>query len=400
VDAVMVRFFATGFALMFGGWFSVVGTAQVPATISYGSLAPVTSSTIQTENAAVYPTHYSPIYVAQNTSPAPITLPGMSSVAPAAPPSIALPPFDPYAVSSQSSWLDSIFPVGSGMSELGQTASSNVYSGNFDRFFPETYEAMRRFRDATSFEYTHLPRGGSKNRALGMDQIDIRMQLAFPCRFIPNHGRTGYFYVAPAGSLVWWNGPTSPNMSPSGFGAFLDFGVQPKFNDTFSLNAWGRLGVFSDFENVTSDAFRYQGRLEGVGTLSPEMQLHVGVIYYGRARVKMLPTIGVVWTPDEDWVLKLVFPNPKVSRRLWRGPQTDWWGYVHMDYAGGSWDIKPMGGLTDYNDLRFGLGIEFAAPNQFGGYFEFGGSFARELYSGGHSWDAPTVLYLKTGVIF
>jgi hypothetical protein len=284
-----------------------------------------------------------------------------------------------------------------------QPTYSNVYSGNFDRFVPETYEAVRRFRDATSFEYTHLPRTGNKQKAFGMDEIDMRMQLAFPCRFVPNNGRTGTFYVAPGGSLVWWNGPTSPEMSPNGFGAFLDLGVQPKFNDVFSLNAWGRLGVFSDFANVTSDAVRYQGRLEGVGAISPQVQLHAGVIYYGRSRVKLLPTVGLVWTPDENWVLRLVFPNPKVSRRLWTGPQADWWGYVLMDYAKGnwSWDIKPQDGLTDYNDIRLGAGIEFATPNRVGGYFEFGGSFDRELYSSGHRLQRPpSALYLKMGFIF
>jgi hypothetical protein len=292
-------------------------------------------------------------------------------------------------------------PIGTGTKTVEQPTYANVYSGNFDRFIPETYEAVRRFRDATSFEYTHLPRTGNKQRAFGMDEIDIRMQLAFPCRFIPNNGRTGTFYLAPGGSLVWWNGPTSPEMSPNGFGTFLDFGVEPKFNDVFSLNAWGRFGVFSDFEKVTSDAIRYQGRLEGVGAISQQVQLHAGVIYYGRSRVKLLPTVGFVWTPDENWTLRLVFPNPKVSRRLWTGPRADWWGYVLMDYAGGSWDIKPMGGLTDYNDIRFGTGIEFATPSRIGGYFEFGGSFDREIYSHGHRQQhPPSALYLKTGFIF
>jgi hypothetical protein len=388
------RLFAIGSALIFGGLLSSVAVAQTPAAISYGSLAPAENSLVLSTNTP----QYSPFYVAQNTTPAAITpIPNPPPVTTPTP-STGLSPFDPYAVSSQSSWLNSIFP--SSAEPSGLTQSSNVYSGNFDRFFPETYEAMRRFRDATSFEYTHLPRSGNKARAFGMDEIDLRMQLAFPCRFIPNNGKTGFLYVAPAGSLVWWNGPVGPpHMSPSGFGAFLDFGMQPKFNDIFSLIAWGRFGVFSDFENVSSDAWRYQGRLEGVGVLSPEMQLHAGVIYYGRARIKMLPTIGVVWTPDENWVLRLVFPNPKVSRRLWTGQQADWWGYVHLDYGGGSWDIKGLG-LTDYNDIRLGVGIEFAAPSRIGGYFEFGGSLDRELYSSASRKSLPAVLYLKTGFIF
>ena len=386
------RVLTTGFALIFGGLFlSEYAVAQTPAAITYGSIG-------SSNNSPLVTTTYTPVFVAQNTTPASITpVPsGSSTVSPA----VVSPLFDPYAVPSQTTTFSPLFSSGTGTNLPSPSSSAGVYSGNFDRFVPETYEAMRRFRDATSFQYTHLPKGKG-DRAFGMDEIDIRMQLAFPCRFIPDDGRTGYFYVAPGGSLTWWNGPTGPpDMSPNGFGAFLDFGVQPRFNETFGLIAWGRIGLFSDFEKVTSDAWRYQGRLVGVFNSSPQMQFHLGAIYYGRARVKMLPTAGVIWTPDENWVLKLVFPNPRVQRRIWRGPQTEWWGYVHMDYAGGSWDIEGLG-LTDYNDLRLGAGVEFTTQNRIGGYFEFGGSLARELYTGGHRWESPpSVLYLKTGIIF
>ena len=388
------RFFTTGCALVLGGLLlSECAVAQTPAAITYGSIGSSTNSPLITTN-------YTPVYVAQNTTPATITpIPTTPSGIPSVSPAVVPLPFDPYAVPSQTTSFGSLFPS-TGTNLPSPSSSAGVYSGNFDRFVPETYEAMRRFRDATSVQYTHLP-SGKGDKAFGMDEIDIRMQLAFPCRFIPDNGRTGYFYVAPGGSLAWWSGPTGPpDMSPNGFGAFLDFGVQPRFNETFGLIAWGRIGLFSDFEKVTSDAWRYQGRLVGVINSSPQMQFHLGAIYYGRARVKMMPTAGVIWTPDENWVLKLVFPNPRVQRRLWRGPQTDWWGYVHMDYAGGSWDIEGLG-LTDYNDVRLGIGVEFTTQNRVGGYLEFGGSLARELYTGGQCWmEPPSVLYLKTGVIF
>ena len=396
-DIMAARLFTIGFTLIFGGLLLSDIGAQTPAAISYGSIAPADSSTILTTTSE----QYTPVFVAQNT-PAPITpMPNTPSMQPSATPTVGLPPFDPYSVSSSPSWFGSTSTIGTGTSTWGQSQSSNIYSGSFDRFVPETYEAMRRFRDATSFEYTHIPRSGGSD-SFGVDEIDMRLQLAFPCRFIPDNGKTGFFFVAPGGKLVWWNGPAgSQHMPPSGFAAFLDVGAQPKFNDVFTLVAMGRFGIFSDFENVTSDAFRVQGKVEGIFKISAPIQLHAGVIYSGRARVKMLPTAGVVWTPDDDWVLRLVFPNPKISRRIWRGQQANWWGYVNMNYGGGSWDIKGHSGLTDYNDVQLGVGVEFTTHNHIGGYFEFGGSLARELYSNGGSWATPpSVLYLKTGIIF
>ena len=384
--------------LLFGTLFSAALFAQTPAAVSYGSLVPAETSTLFS---ASPPTSSGSFYLAQNTTPAPI-LPTPNAPSNTATPAL-LPPFDPYAVPSQPSF-GSIIPIGTTTNGQNQPdtygAYSGLYSGNFDRFVPETYEAMRRFRDATSFEYTHLPRG-KKTDGFGMDEIDIRMQLAFPCRFIPNNGRPGYFFVAPAGRLVWWNGPNQPDMPANGFGAFLDFGVRPKFNDQFSLHAMGRVGIFSDFGKVTSDAIRLQGRIEGIYSYSPQWDIHLGVICLDRANVKMMPTAGLVWKPDDNWTLRMVFPNPKVSRKLWTGPQADWWGYVQVDYSGGSWDIKGHNGLTDYNDIRLGVGVEFASPSRWGGYFEFGGSFDRELYyEGQRQASLPSVLYLKTGFIF
>ena len=389
-----VRFFIVSFALIFGGLFLSESVVAQTSAMTYGSIGSTSHSSLLTAN-------YVPVYVAQNTTPAPIApIPSPLSGIPTTNPAVVSSHFDPYAVPSQTAVFSSLFPSDTGTSTPRPSAAAGTYSGNFDRFVPETYEAMRRFRDATSFQYTHLPRG-NKTNGFGMDEIDLRVQLAFPCRFVPDNGRAGNFYVAPGGSLAWWNGPNGPpDMSPSGFGAFLDFCVQPRFNENFGLIAWGRFGLFSDFEKVTSDAFRYQGRLVGVLNSSSQMQFHLGMIYYGRARVKMLPTVGVIWAPDENWVLKLVFPNPRVQRRLWRGPQADWWGYVHVDYAGGSWNIDGLG-LTDYNDVRLGAGVEFTTQNRIGCYFEFGGSVALELYTGGHRWErSPSVLYLKTGVIF
>ena len=408
---MMARSLVIALALFIGINLSADVAAQTTGAAVFGSLAPAENTTILTALSAnsAANTAPAPILVAQNAPPAIIT--PINTAPPTiffpAPPQAVLPPFDPFGTPARPPGLGSIFPIGTPPPSPSQPAFGNVYSGNFDRFFPETYEAIRRFREATSFSYTHLPRGNRDN-GFGMDEIDLRMQLAIPCRFVPNAGQPGFFYVAPGGSLVWWNGPSGeqvPEMSPNGFGSFLDFGVQPRFNESIRLNAWGRVGIFSDFKRVTSNAWRYQGRLEGIVTASPQMEFHLGVIYYGRARVKLLPTAGVVWMPDENWVLRMVFPNPRIERRLWTGVHADWWAYAHMEYGGNSWHInraeRELSGSTDYNDIRLGMGIEFMAQRRIGGFFEFGGSFDREIYFGGRRQASlPSALYLKTGFIF
>ena len=49
-------------------------------------------------------------------------------------------------------------------------------------------------------------------------------------------------------------------------------------------------------------------------------------------------------------------------------------GYLYIA-LGGSWDIKGHNGLTDYNDIRLGAGVEFATQQR------IGGSILREVAS-------------------
>jgi hypothetical protein len=420
-NSIFIFFIAVSFLFLTGSGRAQYGGAQLfnsgagsYGSIGYGSINQSSANYGVTQNDIVLnfsPTNYGPVLIAQNTSSgaiAPITpvpTPSASSVVttpPAVPASslLTLQPFDPYTtphVSSGSPLFDSASYNGNS----GYSGKSGIYSGNFEQFVPETYAAMRRFREATRFDYTFLP-GGNKANSFGMNEVDIRMQLGIPCRFIPSDGSgTGFFYVAPGANLVWWEGPVGPpHLSPNGFGAFVDFGMQPQFNEVFALNAWFRFGLFSDFKHVSSDSFRYQGRLEGIFNVSPNVQISVGIIYLDRVRHKIMPTGGIIWNPRDDLVLKLVFPNPKISKRLWNSGNAEWWGYIQGDYGGGSWSIDPIG-QTDYNDIRIGAGVEFETLTRIGGYLEFGGSFARELYSRHHKWaEPPSVLYLKTGFIF
>jgi hypothetical protein len=356
--------------------------------------------------------------------PAAVMPSAVPSAIPAAIPAAApvfVQPLDPYSVPRTSSLFTSAsvpgtVPVNTANNTPAVSTSPTstlypapVYSGQWNQVMPETYQAIRRFREATEFSYTMIPAGGKKDgnkSAFGISEIDMRMQLSFPCRFIPHYSpanteSTEFFYVAPGLSVLWWDGPNGPpDMSPNGFGAYVDFGVNPRFNEVFAMDGWFRLGVYSDFKKVTSDALRFQGRLTGVFTVSPEVQIVGGVQYLDRVRLKIIPVGGVIWTPKDDLVLRLTFPNPKISKRFWKTGSADWWGYIAADYGGNSWSINGIG-QTDYNDIRVGLGIEFETLTKINGHVEFGGAFGRELYSKNAQWEKLSdAVYLKLGIVF
>ncbi|MDR2762576.1 MAG: hypothetical protein LBB88_08260 [Planctomycetaceae bacterium] len=350
-----------------------------------------------------------PYYVAQNISPAPINpSPVISSTSTTTSPvnSTYYSQFDPYAI------IDPIVPSNTN-STTSSTSTTNSYSNyigstsssNFDNFFPETVTTMKKFREATHVGYQYIPRGNSENsRTFGMQELDLRMQFAIPCRFIPDYqpgsGGSGSIYIAPGGSLYWWNGPGVVDVNANGFAAYIDVGIKPQITEFFSIESWFRFGAYSDFKKLDSDSLRYQGELIGKFRISQPFNIIAGGRYMDRQRYKMLPVIGFEWIPRDDWLFYITFPKTKISKRVWSDGRLTAWGYLQTELDGESWRWQHTG-ETDYNDIKFGVGCDFQWNNQITGFVELGGSFDRELYSNDTKWLSPkSVFYLKLGIDF
>jgi hypothetical protein len=96
-----------------------------------------------------------------------------------------------------------------------------------------------------------------------------------------------------------------------------------------------------------------------------------------------------VWTPNSDVRFEILFPDPRLARRITTVGNTDWWLYVRGEYGGGSWTVnrepanvapgEPVFQQVDYNDIRVALGLEWIGLRGVGGFFEVGGAFDREV---------------------
>ena len=262
---------------------------------------------------------------------------------------------------------------------------------------------MKRVCEIAQLDYTLI--GGGD---LTINEIEGRLQFAIPCRWIPTDtslgNAPGYFYVAPGARFSFWDGPDRGYMtSPNLFGAYVDVGVEPRINKNFALEAWLRVGLYSDYEKVTKDSWRLQGRVMATFLIADRWQGAVGVMYLDRNQVKILPSGGVIWTPHDDIICRLTFPDPKISMRITRAGTTEWWGYLLADYGGGTWTIKDQNTgqseRTDYNDIRVAVGLEFNNPRCIKGFAEIGGAFGRELVRPGWQTYKPgSALFFRIGM--
>ena len=79
-------------------------------------------------------------------------------------------------------------------------------------------------------------------------------------------------------------------------------------------------GIFSDFDQDSGKAFRLPGHAAAAWTWNETTKFVLGAAYLDRPDVEVIPIGGVIWTPNDDVKFDLVFPHPKISRRIyWSG---------------------------------------------------------------------------------
>ncbi len=134
-----------------------------------------------------------------------------------------------------------------------------------------------------------------------------------------------------------------------------------------------------------------------------------GAAYLDRPDVEVIPIGGVIWTPNDDVKFDLVFPHPKISRRVyWGGEYGDAvqdWAYMAGEFTGDAWAITRADGSDDQvvlSDYRFILGLERKVLGGLSSRVEVGYVFGRRIrYSSGTPDFYPTdTVMLRGGLTY
>jgi hypothetical protein len=223
------------------------------------------------------------------------------------------------------------------------------------------------------------------NSSLEINDTDASLVFAIP-NFL-NSSRS--LYIIPSYSHHLWDGPKTAlsDLPANAFSGFIDSGWDSNPLQTLGFELGVRVGVFSDFDAISSDSIYVQGKGVGRLRLTPNATAKLGVIYLDRNKVKLLPVVGVLWSPNQDSRFDFVFPEPKLSHYVSTLGNTDMWWYLTSYYGGGAWTIRHTDGARDeidINDIRVMIGLEFGRSEQMRqgfrlGFIEAGYAFNREL---------------------
>ncbi len=228
---------------------------------------------------------------------------------------------------------------------------------------------------------TYLPRLGENG--FGTHDTEFSAQFALPWEPCgkPILLRGGF------GVHAWDGpGPQPGNIDPAVPGAvydlFVDIGWKPRLAEWLFFDLGVTPGLYSDFHSLNSDAFRMRGRGLSIVALSEKFQFVGGALYVNRNGPKIVPAGGFIWQPNEETKFQIVFPQPKISRRITTFDDKTWWLYLAGEFGGGTWGYERRAGSAtsvDYNDYRIILGSESRRADGWNLRGELGYVFGRSL---------------------
>lgn len=327
------------------------------------------------------------------TTPAqpPATVPGAGTVPPAfgtspapqyTPPAVTVPgqPYIPY--------------VPGGPQPLGPTPGfppqqppavfpDGITPPAIGPYLPAVGAPNLRFFQQLFFRHTWLE--GDTGREVDMNETEIAVTGVIPKFFhSPQPLR-----LTPGFTLDLLDGPAPPEADARAelpaqlYAGYLDVGWNPQYTPQLGMELNFRVGVYTDFDTVTTDSVRFMGTALGVVQITPTVTVKVGVEYLDRARIKILPAGGLLWEPNDKTKFDIYFPRPRLAQYLVTIGNTDFWWYLGGEYGGGSWTFERQATLTteriDINDIRFLGGLEWTCTGSAKGFVEVGYVFDREI---------------------
>lgn len=219
-----------------------------------------------------------------------------------------------------------------------------------------------RFGWQTKWDIGYLPSEGvSRNGALGsLGVFEMNLEL----RYTTPTPAMWIFSFAPQFNLRLWDGPGRPQLDGEADRFGWDFRLTSPTYGMSTFEVGFNPSIASDFERSPgSDAWMFDGHGALMIRTSPRWLVVIGAQFWDRVNDQVLPYGGLVYTPNEVFEARLLFPRADISTFLgapWGVPQ---WLYVAGEYHIEAWEVaSPIpGGLgqdqMEIEDWRVLVGV-------------------------------------------
>jgi hypothetical protein len=225
---------------------------------------------------------------------------------------------------------------------------------------------------SSSISFGWLAPGG----ATGFGAADFDAHNSWPVGREP-----GGLLITGGVGMHLWSGPEVLDLPPRVYDLYLDITWRAIQRERSGLSLGITPGYYGDFARLDSKAFQFTGWFLGDWQINDHWSVLGGLAYVRQLKSNLLPVGGVVWQPHDDLRWELVFPRPRLARRISSQPSHDTWVYLSGVFGGGAWAVDAGGSnvLVQYSDLRLCLGMEWLRTDGGSLAVELGYVFSREI---------------------
>ena len=237
------------------------------------------------------------------------------------------------------------------------------------------------------FDATWLAPGGAD----GMGSNDLQLQAIFA---LPCPTRDSPLVITPGFAVHYLQGPQNVDLPPRLHEGYVQFRWLSQVTPKLGLDLAITPGVYSDFNQESSEAFRLTGHGAAAWTWSETAKIVLGAAYLDRPDVERdshrrrdLDAVrGREVRPGlsapEDFA-------PHLLERPSMASKVQDWAYMAGEFAGDAWAIRRADGSDDQvvlSDYRFILGLERKVIGGLSSRVEVGYVFGRRIR---YSSDTP-----------
>jgi hypothetical protein len=204
----------------------------------------------------------------------------------------------------------------------------------------------------------------------------------------------------------FWTGPKGIEFPPDGGSLISDFQLASNWGAPWNWQLGVTPQIDSDFSRtLNSNSLMCDVRAVALFRPIPEWTLAFGAALWNRATDHLIPYGGVIWSPNERWEFRLLYPRTRISYYVGNVHGMEAWGYVSLEYNIEAYQLDlqgpPLSVRGEFSEYRLlkGFNLERGRWNFF---WEGGAVFDRHVRFRGpvHQFGLNDGLILRTGITY